>query len=230
MDMMERVLRAVQAGEQSFKPASDSLEDITSFQVVADAVIYAHQKGYLRDCKPMMDAGPGGRFYVYVLGCGLTHPGREFLADIDRQHRKVPNVLTDALYGITQSGDKTVDGLLHHAILAYRNPEPLSRRVAVEKLWDAWERLKTLLDTNPVIGNKMLLDIAGDEQKFRALLEDDANKLYGAGNDFHIRHFKTSSTEITRIEQYDYLFHRLFALVNLLLVSLKNRKQIINTG
>lgn len=227
MDMMERVLRAVKAGEQSFQPASDSAEDIKIFQAVADAVIYAHQQGYLRDCKPIFEASSGRRVCVHVLVGSLTHPGREFLSDLDRQHRAIPKVLTDSLYGITPSGDRTIDDLLLHAIQAYRNPEPVSRRVAVEKLWDAWERLKTLLDANPAIGNKMLLDIAGDEKKFRALLEHDANQLHAAGNDFHIRHFKIESTEIARIEQYDYLFHRLFALVNLLLVSLKNKDAIV---
>lgn len=131
-------------------------------------------------------------------------------------------MLTAALYGIATSGDKTVDDLLLHAINAFRSPEPANRRVAVEKLWDAWERLKTLLDSNPSIGNKMLLGVAANEKKFRELLEHDAKQLRDAGNDFRIRHFKTVSTEIVRIEQYDHLFHRLFALVNLLLVSLKN--------
>jgi hypothetical protein len=222
MDMMEQVLRAVQTGEQRFQPDSDSAEDIKRFQAEAEAVIYAHHIGYLRDCKPRMDATSLGRHYINVMVAGLTHPGREFLADVDRQNRVIPEVLTDALYGIATSGDKTVDDLLLHAINAFRSPEPANRRVAVEKLWDAWERLKTLLDANPSVGNKMLLDVAADEKKFRELLEHDAKQLRDAGNDFHIRHFKTAGVEIVRIEQYDYLFHRLFALVNLLLVSLKN--------
>lgn len=225
--MLERVLRSVQAGEQSFQPASDSAEDILNFQAVADAVIYAQQRGYLRDCRPIYEATSGRRFCVHVIVCSLTHPGREFLADLDRQHRTIPDVLTESLYGIPPSGDRTVDELLLHATQAYRSLEPASRRVAVEKLWDAWERLKTLLAANPSVGNKMLLDIAGDEPKFRALLEDDAMQLHGAGNIFHIRHFKTESTEIARIEQYDYLFHRLFALVNLLLVSLRNKESTV---
>lgn len=222
MDLVERVLRAVQAGTQLFQPDSDSAEDIQRFQAVAEAVIYAHKTGYLRDCKPMMDATSLGRHYVIVMVAGLTHPGREFLADADRQSRVIPEVLATALFGIATSGDKTVDDLLLHAISAFRSPEPVNRRVAVEKLWDAWERLKTLLDANPSVGNKMLLDAAADEKKFRELLEHDAKQLRDAGNDFHIRHFKIASTEIVRIEQYDYLFYRLFALVNLLLVSLKN--------
>lgn len=220
---MERVLRLVQVGEQNFQPASDSAEDVQIFQAVADALLYAQQQGFLRDCVPMMDAISGRRLYDGVIGCALTHPGREFLAELDRQHRAIPEVLADSLYGMPSSGDKTADELLLVATQKYRSSDPASRRVAVEKLWDAWERLKTLQDANPSEGNRILLDIAGDEPKFRTLLEDEAKQLHGIGNNFHIRHFKTECTEITRIEQYDYLFHRLFALVNLLLVSLKRR-------
>lgn len=106
--MMERVLRAVQAGEQSFQPASDSAEDIKSFQAVADTVIYAHQQGYLRDCRPIFEAASGRRLCVHVLVCSLTHPGREFLSDLDRQHRAIPKVLTDSLYGISSVRLKVV--------------------------------------------------------------------------------------------------------------------------
>ena len=187
---MERVLRAVHAGKQCFQPESDSAIDIERFQAVADAIIYAHKTGYLRDCKPIMDATSLGRHYVLVMVAGLTHPGREFLADADRQNRVIPEVLTAALYGIAASGDKTVDDLLLHAINAFRSPEPADRRVAVEKLWDAWERLKTLLDANPSVGNQMLLDVAADEKNFRELLEHDAKQLRDAGNDFHYSPFQ----------------------------------------
>lgn len=75
MDMIERVLRAVHAGKQYFQPESDSAIDIERFQAVADAVIHAHKSGYIRDCKPRMDATSLGRHYVFVMVAGLLTLG-----------------------------------------------------------------------------------------------------------------------------------------------------------
>lgn len=65
----------------------------------------------------------------------------------------------------------------------------------------------------------LLLNAATKDQAFREILENEARTLTSICNDFHIRHFKINRSEITRIEHYDYLFHRLFTLVFLLFFS-----------
>ena len=91
------------------------------------------------------------------------------------------------------------------------------RREALEKLWDAWERMKTLEPGNKGESTKALLDKAATEPGFRDLLETEARKLTEIGNGFHIRHSETTQTEIQSDNQVDYLFHRLFALIWLVL-------------
>lgn len=222
MDVLEQVLRWVHSGNQSFEPVSNSTEDVQKFQVVTEAIIYAQQLGYLRDCKPMYESTTGRRqcVLVVVIG-GLTYPGRKFLEELDHQNRAIPETIQETMFGIPTSGDATIDDLVRQAIGLFRTPNINSRKVAVEKLWDAWERLKTFPDPNPAQGNKILLDAAANEPNFRVVLEQDAKQLLDAGNNFHIRHFKTGTTEIARIEQYDYLFHRLLALMNLLLIRIR---------
>lgn len=102
----------------------------------------------------------------------------------------------------------------------FKDVAPKSRAEATEKLWDAWERLKSI----EVAGNKRmsvakLLDNAAPEPMFRARLEDEARALTDIGNAFHIRHFETNKVALSGPEQYDYLFHRLFALMHLLLFT-----------
>jgi hypothetical protein len=65
----------------------------------------------------------------------------------------------------------------------------------------------------------LLLGVASEDKAFRAVLDSEARALTSIGNDFHIRHFEANRAEIARIEHYDYLFHRLFALMYLLLFS-----------
>jgi len=223
MDIIEHVLRRVQSGETAFKPQSESEADIQQFQELVDAIIHAEKIGYLRECLTRVDYCSGRKLWHDASVGGITYPGRQYLADIDKNSRTIPNVIPDSLFGIPTSGDANVDEMLRVAIDSFRKPDHASRKAAVEKLWDAWERLKTLPDSNPAQGNEILLNNAADNPKFLELLEHEANQLHKAGNNFHIRHFKTETTEITRIEHYDYLFHRLLALMNLLLISSRKK-------
>ena len=114
-----------------------------------------------------------------------------------------------------------MDGLLEAARAKYLNPDLSIRRESLEKLWDAWERLKTLLDASDKrrsIG--ILLDKASAEPEFRARLETEARELTDIGNSFMIRHTEIGKTAIADSQQVDYLFQRLFALTYLLLRSL----------
>lgn len=116
------------------------------------------------------------------------------------------------------TGDRILNELLEDARKKYFSPNPSVHREAVERLWDAWERLKTL--ENPVSKKesvKQILDKAASERNFRELLEEEAKKLTDIGNAFHIRHSEINQTEIERLEHFDYLFHRLLSMILLLI-------------
>lgn len=146
--------------------------------------------------------------------------------DIERltEHRPLPTFLIDAMGKLPTSGDTTLDGLLDDAIRKFRDSAPASRREAVERLWDAWERIKSLdASSDKRLSVQILLDGATAEPQFRKLLEAESRTLTDIGNHFIIRHFETNRTQIAVVEHYDYLFHRLYALIHLLLFSRDNR-------
>jgi hypothetical protein len=63
------------------------------------------------------------------------------------------------------------------------------RRESLEKLWDAWERLKTVEPgKDKKASAKALLDKAAVEPNFRNKLEQEARELTDIGNTFMIRH------------------------------------------
>ena len=89
---------------------------------------------------------------------------------------------------------------------------------SLKKLWGAWERLKTVEQPgNKKVSARALLDRAADEPRFRDVVEQDARALTDIGNHFTIRHSETDKAQLQRNEHVDYLFHRLFALLRLLL-------------
>jgi hypothetical protein len=132
-----------------------------------------------------------------------------------------PAVLREELLRFTFStGDGDLDRMLEAARKKFLAPDLNVRNDALEKLWDAWERIKTL--EIPGKGNKQasaaqLLDKASSEPNFRKLLEEEARKLTEIGNTFRIRHTEAYNTPIERSEHVDFLFHRLFAMIRLVL-------------
>jgi hypothetical protein len=90
-----------------------------------------------------------------------------------------PLILHDALVSaIFTTGDKELDSLLQMARQQFRMPDAVIRKESLEKLWDAWEQLKTIEDPNDKRNSvAVLLDRASTEPQFRQLLEEEAKAL-----------------------------------------------------
>jgi len=118
-----------------------------------------------------------------------------------------------------RTGNAELDGMLDTARLKFLDPDEKARREALEKLWDAWERLKTVDDKDKKAGIAKLLDQAANPNapKFKGMLEAEAQQLTGIGNAFQIRHSETTQERLHDEAHVDYLFHRLFSLVYLIL-------------
>ena len=120
------------------------------------------------------------------------------------------------------TGDTELNRLLNTAQHKFLNPSQEIRREALEALWDAWERLKTLDGQgDKKAGTKAMLDVtaATSSPKFRDALEREAREITDIGNSLRIRHSETSQEMLATSGQVDYLFYRLFSLVHLILRS-----------
>jgi hypothetical protein len=119
---------------------------------------------------------------------------------------------------VFKTGDATLDELLEASRTKFLHRDLKVRKESLEKLWDAWERLKTIgPGKNKAEQAQGLLEKAVPEITFRARLEKEAKELTDIGNSFMIRHTETNKIPITDSSQVDYLFHRLFAMIRLLL-------------
>jgi hypothetical protein len=65
----------------------------------------------------------------------------------------------------------------------------------------------------------LLLDKVTAQKDVRDMLEEEARKLTDIGNSFHIRHTETKQTLVSASHIIDYLFHRLFSMIMLLLIE-----------
>ncbi len=133
--------------------------------------------------------------------------------------RLAPEGLRDILMPtLFRTRDPVLNSLLEAARTKYLNRNPTVRQEALEKLWDAWERLKTI---EPGKDKKAsitaLLNKAAPESTFRETLDKEASELTRIGNNFKIRHSEISQVPLVLNEHVDYLFHRLFSLILLFL-------------
>lgn len=136
------------------------------------------------------------------------------------EDRPLSPVVREAMSSPQRSGDQVLDELIAEACRFLNDSAPSASRQAVEKLWDAWERLKTLRAPNDKKASiSALLDAAAGSSEMRSVLDDEARCLTAIGNTFHIRHFEVGKIELTSPEHCEYLFHRLYALMHLILQS-----------
>ena len=141
------------------------------------------------------------------------------LMETGQVERIAPEVLREALTQAPfHTGDDILDQLLERSRTRFLSRDLAVRRESLETLWDAWERVKSIEDgTNKRESTEMILDKASTEPHFRELLENDARELTNVGNTFMIRHAEVDRIPVADDEHVDFLFHRMFALIRLLL-------------
>lgn len=144
------------------------------------------------------------------------------LDDTGHAQRILPLPVAQALgWHMFSTGDDELDRLLEYSRSHFLSPKLDDRRDATEKLWDAFERMKTL---EPGADKKAqadaLLDRAGAPgSKMRSVVGDEAKALTDIGNSLRIRHSEIPQEMIELSEQVDWLFVRLFSFLQLLLRS-----------
>ena len=131
--------------------------------------------------------------------------------------RLVPTAFVGLLNNSTISMDSETNALLSSAVQKIKATNLEIRREALEKLWDCWERVKSLDNpNNKKASTEALLNKCASEENFRNLLEAEAKTLTEIGNKYQIRHTEKLQIKIQTSEQVDYLFYRLFSLIHLL--------------
>lgn len=116
---------------------------------------------------------------------------------------------------IKKVNEDGLEKLLEEAVKLYKDPNPVSQKYAVEKLWDAFERLKTYYNTNKrQSANKLVNSMAKNNDYFLQVFIKEFQVLTEIGNECRIRHHEVNKVEISE-EYYDYLFHRCISLIGL---------------
>lgn len=169
------------------------------------------------------DRSAGLANYITEVNVLFQRNGIAIKLDADGHAQRIlPQPVAQALgWHMFRTGDDQLNGLLEYARSHFLSPKLQDRRDATEKLWDAFERMKTL---EPGADKRAqadaLLDRAASHgTAMRSALDEEAKALTNIGNSLRIRHSETKQEMIDRAEQLDWLFVRMFGFVRFLLLS-----------
>lgn len=142
-----------------------------------------------------------------------------FLNERHEIERIVENeVLTDDIEKtINAAKEIGIKELLQEAITLHKSPLPNDNKNAVEKIWDAFERLKTYFTAmdKKASADKIIAIASGSTKEMGTLLKTEFQALTTIGNEYRIRHHETNKIDITDIRQYDYFFNRCLSIITL---------------
>lgn len=127
-----------------------------------------------------------------------------------------PGLREELRQAVFHTGDDETDQLLEESRRRILLPHPTDRFDAIEKIWDAFERIKTLESgRNKKEKAERLMEraITPSTPKFGEQIKTEARELTSIGNTMRIRHSETDRESLDSLEQVDYLFHRMFSFL-----------------
>jgi hypothetical protein len=114
------------------------------------------------------------------------------------------------------SGDNQLDDLIESARTLYTSRDEAERKASIEKLWDAFQHLKTLDEPGNTRASVARLLASVSNSAFRTIVEEEMRALTTLGNEFRIRHYEAGKPEIP-VDAYDYIATRMAGLLTYLL-------------
>ena len=153
-----------------------------------------------------------------ILAYMIIHPVEGQLNDeINNQGKEVLNQSEISL------SDKLINEKIEESKLYIRSNMSNKKQMAVEQMWDAFERLKTLYGENKkTSADKLIKTVSNNSRTIKELLEKEFKDLTKIGNEFHIRHFENDRVPLESDEFREYLYFRMLTLISYCLNSLEN--------
>ena len=216
-------------GSYDWKPSPGILPDTPAILDLVEFVashitqpVQGQWHDFYRHYHLKLDREEGLRRFVEDINRLFSRNGLAYkLTDTGSIERTVPAPMAELLKQTGFStGDRDLDDLLKAAIDRFLLPGPEARQDALEKLWDAFERLKTVESPgDKKAGASFLMDkaIAGHATVFRSVVEEEFKAMTKTGNDLRIRHSEVGKEPVGDNGEKDYLFMRLFSLIWLIL-------------
>ena len=177
-----------------------------------------HYHEFMRHHELSFDRKAGRAQFRKEVNVLLSRGGTVFEMNTQMQIERVgsPEVRLAVRSLRPATGDATLDTLLEQARTLYLSRSPADRATAIEKLWDGFERLKTIDDPSDKKRSVTALLAHVPDQAFRDVIGEEMLALTKLGNGFQIRHYEVGKHPLAA-EAQDYVATRIVNLIVYLL-------------
>lgn len=153
-----------------------------------------------------------------ILAYMVVNPVEGHLNDeIQNEGKEILNQLE------ISSSDKLINEKIEESKLYIRSNESNKKQMAVEQIWDAFERLKTIYgEDKKDSAEKLINKVSNGSIATKEVLEKEFKELTIIGNDFHIRHFENGKEPLISDAFREYLYFRILTLISYCINSLKD--------
>lgn len=147
-----------------------------------------------------------------------------YLSEEGEIKRRLPLEMDTLIKNINlNTADKRLNELIILAIGSITKPKLADRAIALEKIWDAFERMKTYYSHDKKqSASDLVLEVTRETEQFNQIINNEFDQLTKIGNAYQIRHFETNKIQIKSSKHIDYLFYRMLAIINLCVSTLSN--------
>lgn len=120
---------------------------------------------------------------------------------------------------LNQNTPKLIDEIINEKIeeskIYIRSKESNQKQIALEKIWDTFERLKTIYGEDKKKSINRLIDIVSKKSAVtKELISKEFQELTQIGNTYHIRHFENGKEPIYSDDFREYLYFRILSLIS----------------
>lgn len=122
--------------------------------------------------------------------------------------------------------DSTLNELIEESKLYIRDNSDKRKQLAIEKIWDAFERFKSISHTDKKKSIELILKTVsnGSEEVFNSL-EKECFELTNIGNTFQIRHFEINQVSIKGTNLKEYWYFRMLTFLSFCIRQLKSMNE-----
>lgn len=113
--------------------------------------------------------------------------------------------------------DTRINELIEESKLYMRSDDSNKKQIALEKIWDAFERLKTIYgenDNKKESVQKLIDNISHGTDSNKKMFNTEFNELTRIGNEYQIRHFEKVKQPIPSDDFREYLYFRVLSLIS----------------
>lgn len=205
----------------SGKPFDDQTFDLIQFffNFVSYPTKWDYNRSYA-DCHLPVEFNAKKGRYEYTIGVNrlfknFKHPYKLIKGDIKRSRSEI---LDEKILNLEfQIPDIELLGLINDAIEYFYSRNSNEKKIGLEKIVDAYQRLKTIENSNVRKGIELMKKKVSLLEVVQTAFGEDLVDLWKVVNNYAIRHFEINKIPLKDEDFMEYLFYGYFNVIRLML-------------